>query len=154
MLLQEVAWFDAMNLNSYPKSRKRRAGSTLLEVVAATVLGSMLLIPMVKTLVECAKWSSRIELQSELLTLVESCADETKFRLATTFAPGQTTGSFASQGYADVRYQVNCLVPNEAVIRGKYLDIQISVWADLNSDGVYNSGQEPKQDLITGFSKL
>ncbi len=131
----------------------RRAGSSLLEVMAATVLGSMLLIPMVKILVDCAKWSNRIELQSELLTLVDSCADETRFKLANAFVPGQSVGTFAAQGYPDVRYQVNCLVPSEADIRGKYLDIRILAWVDLDSDGVYDSGQEPKQDLVSGFAK-
>lgn len=121
--------------------------------MAATVLGSMLLIPMVKTLVECSKWSNRMELQSELLTLAESCADETKFRLANTFVPGPSVGSFAAQGYSNVRYQVDCLVPGEADIRGKYLDIRILAWVDLDSDGVYDTGQEPKQDLVTGFAK-
>ena len=131
----------------------RRKGSSLLEVMAATVLGSMLLIPMVKMLVDCSKWSNRIELQSELLTLVESCSDETKFRLASDFIPGQSVGTFASQGFADVRYQVSCLVPIEPDIRGKYLDIKIIAWADLDSDGVYDSGQEPKQELATGLAK-
>jgi hypothetical protein len=142
-----------MNRKLIHHRRQSRTGSSLLEVVVATVLGSMLLIPMVKTLVECSQWSRRMELQSELLTLVESCADETKFGLANTFAPGLSVGSFAAQGYSDVRYQVTALVPAEADLRGKYLDIRILVWADLDSDGVYDSGQEPKQDLVTGLAK-
>jgi len=143
-----------MNLKlAVRKSKTRRAGSSLLEVMAATVFGSMLLIPMVKMLVDCSKWSSRIEYQSELLTLADSCADETKFRLANNFEAGQSVGTFASQGFPEVRYQVSCLVPNEPSIRGKYLDIQLSVWADLDSDGVYDSGQEPKQELVTGLAK-
>ena len=136
------------------KDNKLRAGSSLLEVMSATVLGSMLLIPMVKMLVECSKWSNRMEYQSELLTLADSCADETKFKLANNFVAGQSVGTFAAQGFSEVRYQVNCLTPNEPGIRGKYLDIQIVVWADLDSDGVYDSGQEPKQELATGFAKL
>ena len=136
------------------RNKLRTAGSSLLEVMAATVLGSMLLIPMVTILVDCAKWSRRIELQSELLTLVDSCVDETKFNLANLFVPGQKAGSFAAQGYPDVRYQVSCLVPIEADIRGKYLEIRISAWVDLDSDGIYDSGQEPKQDIVTGFAKL
>ncbi len=135
------------------KSKTGRTGSSLLEVMAATVLGSTLLIPMVKMLVDCSRWSSRIEYQSELLTLAESCSDETKFKLANNFVAGQSVGTFASQGFSGVRYQVRSLVPNEASIRGKYLDIQIVVWADLDSDGVYDTGQEPKQELVTGLAK-
>ncbi len=143
-----------MNLKPICKRNvAKRAGASLLEVMAATVLGSMLLIPMVKTLVECSKWSNRMELQSELLTLAESCADETKFRLVDNFVPNQLNASFAAQGYADVRYQATCLLPVEADLRGKYLDIRILVWADLDSDGTYDAGQEPKQDLLTGLAK-
>lgn len=137
----------------FRKSKTIRVGSSLLEVMAATVLGSILLIPMVTMLVDCSKWSSRIEYQSELLTLADSCADETKFKLANNFVAGQSVGTFATQGFPEVRYQVSCLVPNEPGIRGKYLDIQIVVWADLDSDGVYDSGQEPKQELVTGLAK-
>jgi hypothetical protein len=130
-----------------------RSGTSLLEVMAATVLGSMLLIPMVTILVDCSKWSNRMEYQSELLSLAESCSDETKFKLATNFAAGRMVGNFASQGFPQVRYNVRNTVPLESALRGKYLDIQLTVWADLNSNGTHDSGLEPKQDLSTGLSK-
>ena len=142
-----------MSLRPLVRKPKTRTGSSLLEVMAATVLGSVLLVPMVKMLVDCSKWSSRIEYQSELLTLADSCADETKFNLVNNFVASQSVGTFATQGFPEVRYQVSCLVPNEPSIQGKYLDIQIVVWADLDADGVYDSGQEPKQELATGLVK-
>ena len=129
-------------------------GSSLLEVMAATILSSMLLIPMVKMLIDCSKWSSRIEYQSELLTLAESCADAAKFQLADKFVPNRVTGNLAAQGYREVLYDVRCQVPAERALRGKYLNIVVMVWADLDSDGVYDSGLEPKQDLTTGLAKL
>lgn len=109
---------------------------------------------MVQMLIDCSKWSNRIEYQSELLTLAESCADAAKFRLADQFVPNRVTGNLEAQGYKDVLFDVRCQVPAERDLRGKYLNIVVRVWADLDSDGIYDSGLEPKQDLTTGLAKL
>jgi hypothetical protein len=149
------------NLGFQPRKRRkqadyRRCGTSLLEVLMATGLASMVLVPIASTLVDCSKWTSRTEYQSELMTLTSSAFEDAKFRLAKDFVPIKESSTFERLGYPSIHYDLVCsnsLLAADRDIAGKYFDISITAWADLNSNGVYNQGVEPQYKTKSGFSK-
>lgn len=139
-------------LRSHPQWSARR-GTTLLEVMTATVCASMLLLPTATMLSDAGRWSSRMEQQTELLSLAKSCVTEVEFQLCSNFVAGQLRDTFASRGFPTARYTAtfsdnvaNGGIPN------RFMMIQIVTWVDFNGNGILDAG-EPKQDLTTGLAK-
>jgi hypothetical protein len=122
----------------------------------ATGLASMVLVPIARTLVDCSKWTSRAEYQSELMTLTSSAIEEAKFRLAEDFVPVKESSTFERLGFPSIHYDLVCNNSAQRAdrdIADKYFDINITAWADLNSNGVYDRGIEPQYQTKSGFAK-
>ncbi len=139
--------------NAKRRSPRLRQGSSLLEVITATVCASMLLVPTATMLSDAGRWSTRMEEQSELVSLVNSCVAETEFQLSSNFSVGQLRDSFVSRGFPNSRYLVTC--SDSAAVGGipnRFMIIQILVWTDLNGNATWDAG-EPKQVLTTGIAK-
>jgi hypothetical protein len=139
--------------NTTRRIAKSHRGSTLLEVITATVCASMLLIPTATMLSDAGRWSSRMEQQTELISLVNSCVAETEFQLSSNFRAGQLNNTFASRGFPNSRYTVT--YSDSAAVGGipnRFMIVQILVWTDLNSNAIWDAG-EPRQQLSTGLAK-
>ena len=132
---------------------KSRHGTSLLEVMVATVCASMLLVPTATMLSDAGRWSSRMEQQSELISLTNSCVADVEFQLAANFRTGQVQDNFASRGFPNSRYIVTY---SDSVASGgipnRFMILQVQSWADLNSNSIWDAG-EPKQVLTTGVAR-
>ena len=130
-----------------------RHGTSLLEVMIATVCASMLLVPTATMLSDAGRWSSRMEQQHELISLTNSCVAEVEFQIASNFRSGQLQNSFASRGSPNSRYTA---IYRDAVADGgipnRFMVIQILTWVDVNSNAIWDAG-EPKQELATGVAR-
>ncbi len=138
---------------------RHRLGTSLLEVMAATMLVSLTMIPMTASLIQCSKWANRMEYQSELQTLAESCIERTKYELTKPgeFTPGpKGAGNLSPLGMPRVFYSTTCNRSNlgaDADIANNYLEISVRVWADLDGNGTFTPGAEPEYSVTTGFAK-
>jgi hypothetical protein len=140
-------------------SNRIRRGASLLEVMAATVLASLVLVPLGKSLADASRWANRMEYQNELVTAAQSVVEQSKYQLSLPgqFLPGpMPPGDLTAYGHPKIHYTVVCnrsTLAADADIANLYLEIDVRVWADLNSDGQWTSGQEPEFRTVAGFAK-
>jgi hypothetical protein len=119
----------------------------------ATVCASMLLVPTATMLSDAGRWSSRMEQQSELISLTNSCVAEVEFQLASNFRSGQIQNTFASRGFPNSRYNATCSDSiAEGGIPNRFMVIQILTWVDQNGNATWDVG-EPRQQLATGVAR-
>jgi Tfp pilus assembly protein PilV len=144
--------FEDKQLSRRFKSTRRR-GTSLLEVMIATVCASMLLVPTATMLGEAGRWSDRMEQQSELVSLANGCIAEVEFQLASNFQRGQLQNTFASQGFPNSRYTTTY---SDRVADGgipnRFMVIQVTTWVDQNRNAILDTG-EPRHQLVTGVAR-
>ncbi|QDS91307.1 hypothetical protein FF011L_00360 [Roseimaritima multifibrata] len=129
-----------------------------MEVIAATVITSLLLIPSLSMLDQTKRLSNRLEIREHLVFEAERLLDFRKYELAddTPFmqAHGRisgtvSTGSLASRGLAQGRYQLTTIqdgtVSSSAM---ELLDLQIVAWNDVDGDRSLDP-DEPSVHLVS-----
>lgn len=132
----------------------RRAGYTLLEVVAASALTGTVLVASLRLLREAVDMSDRVDRQNLLETLCVSKLEETINTTAATFTAADVTGSFASQGFSTYRYRVITTdAPAGGGIANRLMAATCTVWFDANADAALSSG-ENSVVLATKVAKL
>ncbi len=102
---------------------------------------------------DAGRWSSRMEQQSELIALTNSCVAEVQFQLASNFRSGQLQNTFASRGFPNSRY--NATYSDRVAdggIPNRFMVIQVMTWVDQNRNAIWDAG-EPRQQLATGVAR-
>lgn len=131
----------------------KRNGTSLLEVMGATVCATLLLVPTATMLSDAHRWSGRVEQQAELSTLVDSCVSQIEFELANNFRSGQRSESFLSLGVPNSRHTSSW---SDSVaqggIPGRFMSFSITAWVDLNSNQQYDVG-EPRHLVSSGLAR-
>jgi type II secretory pathway component PulJ len=144
-------WMVANPLRSRHKSK--RSGTSLLEVMGATVCATLLLVPTATMLSDSHRWSGRIEQQAELSNLVDSCISQIEFELASNFRSGQRNDSFSSLGVPHSRYTATW---SDSVARGgipgRFVSLDVTAWVDMNRNQQYDVG-EPRHLVSTGLAR-
>jgi hypothetical protein len=131
----------------------KRHGTSLLEVIGATVCATLLLVPTATMLSDSHRWSIRIEQQAELSTLVDSCVHQIEFELGSNFQSGQRSDSFASMGSPNSRYTASWSDrAAEGGIPGRFMALDVSAWVDMNSNRQYDVG-EPRYAVNSGLAR-
>lgn len=132
---------------------KKRIGSTLLEVMGATICASMMLVPTATMLSDAHRWTIRTEQQGEILSLLDGCVQEYQYLVAGNFRSGQTDGNFASRGFPGIRFSA---VYSDAAAQGgipnRFMVLRVTAWSDLNNNASWDPG-EPRQQINTGVSR-
>lgn len=104
-------------------------------------------------LTDASRWSARMEDQSELLGLCESCIDELQFQLTTSFRSGQYRDSFASKGFPRFRFEAQWSDRvSDGGIPGRFMVIHVLAWSDANANGI-SDPSEPKFEVHTGMAR-
>lgn len=133
---------------------RARTGQSLLELILATTLIALAVVPALRLLRDSMtvsrEWESQCLISSYGVSLLEE-------RLAKAIADWKVevaTGDFSAQGHADVNYQV---VQSDLVSVGGVPDelmvITATVWVDENGNDSADSG-EPIATYATKISKL
>ncbi len=136
----------------FHRNAKRR-GTSLLEVMGATVCATLLLVPTATMLSDSHRWSGRMEQQAELSTLVDSCVSQIEFELAGNFQSGQRSDSFSSFGVPKSRYTATWTDRvAQGGIPGRFMSIDITAWVDMNSNQQYDVG-EPRHLVSSGLAR-
>jgi hypothetical protein len=134
-------------------ARKRR-GNTLLEVIAASLVLSIALVPALRIMRDALAVEDDLEYANVLATL---CASRLEQSLASTAASWNTTtdtGNFASVGYSRIRYSVTKSdLPANGGITGSLIALTCTVWDDADGNGVLGTS-EKKVQFSTKLAKL
>jgi len=120
----------------------RRSGQTLLELVAATTILTIALVPALRMIRDAIRVGRNTETANLMATFCTSKLEEQLMRTAAAWTPGTVSGDFTAEGYGNLRFQV---VMSDAVadggIAGQLMAIAATVWNDLNADGNLDAGE-------------
>lgn len=132
----------------------RRAGYTLLEVVAASALTGGLLVASLALLRRAVDLSDLVDRQNLLETLCVAKLEETLNTTAATFTPSDVSGTFASQGFSSVRFRVIATDSGASGgITNRLMAVTCTVWNDANGDAALTAG-ENSVVLATKVAKM
>ena len=120
----------------------RRSATSLLELTVAVGLLALTLVPGLRLMRDAVGWGEDIDNRELIATLCVSKLEEQLASVAGDWATTTASGSFASEGFADHRYDVTA---SDAVSDGGVLDqlmaITVTVWHDANSNTSRDAGE-------------
>ena len=129
-------------MNTYRTRTCRRRGQTLLELVAATTILTIALVPALRMMRDAIRLGRATETANLMTTLCASKLEEQLMRTAAVWNPSTVSGNFSAEGYANLRYQV---IMSDAVADGgianQLMALASTVWDDLNADGDLDAGE-------------
>lgn len=117
-------------------------GQSLLELVAATTIMALALVPALRMMRDSMRIGRRIETANLLATTSASLLEENLLATAVNWSSTTVTGNLASEGYPLIRFQVVC--SDDAAdggIPGALMSITATTWEDRDNDGVLDAGE-------------
>jgi hypothetical protein len=124
----------------------RRRGNTLIELVAASAVLSIALVPALRIMRDAISVGDDLEYATAMSTL---CANQLEQTLAKTAASWNTTaesGNYSSLGYSRLRYSViKSDAPASGGLTNQLLAVTVTVWDDADSDAVLDSNEKKVQ---------
>lgn len=117
-------------------------GMTLLELMLATALTALALVPTLNLIRKGIKISSELETRQLTTTYCVSKLEEQLCLAAVNWNSTTSTGNFLSDGYSSLRYQV---VTSDAAVDGGITDqlmsVTVVVWEDTDGDSTLDSDE-------------
>jgi hypothetical protein len=133
---------------------RTRRGNTLIELVAATSIITIALVPALRIMRDALAVEDDMEYARTMSTL---CANQLELELAKTAATWATStdsGNFSSVGYSFIKYSVTRSdSAGSGGITNQLMAITCTVWNDANSNGTLDSGEKSVQ-FSTKLAKL
>ncbi len=131
------------------RSHKHRPGQTLLELIAATTILTLALVPALRMMRDAIRVGRDTETANLMATFCASRLEQQLMRTAGAWSPGTVTGDFSAEGYAAIRYRV---VMSDAAADGgianQLMSLVATVWHDENGNGNLDVG-EPRVVLAS-----
>lgn len=119
-----------------------RRGQTLLELVAATTILTIALVPALRMMRDAISVGRRTETANLMTTFCTSKLEEQLMRTAAVWNPSTVTGDFSAEGYDNLRFEV---VMSDAAgdggIANQLMAIASTVWNDSNGDDDLDVGE-------------
>lgn len=126
-----------------------RSGHSLLELIVASTLVSIVVATTIGLMRDSLRLSDDSETRNLVATLAVSKLEQHLSLTTTTFEEGTDAGTFASDGYSDVRYSVTRSAQvADGGVPGKLMVVAITAWNDTDGNGVVDVG-EPVVNLQT-----
>ncbi|MEZ6087598.1 MAG: type II secretion system protein [Pirellulaceae bacterium] len=129
-------------------------GQTMLELLAATSIISIALIPALRLTRESNLQLEQIELAEMRVALCTSKLEEAMAQTAASWDLSTQTGNFSSVGHPDLWFQVQ--KSDEAAEGGvpdRLATIEVTVWHDVDGGGDLDA-DEPSNQLATKLAKI
>jgi type II secretory pathway pseudopilin PulG len=132
------------------KKRARPSGQTLLELVAATTIITITLVPALRMMRDSLRLGRETETSNLLATLASSQLEQYLLLSAGQWGSVPTggnwntttnSGSFTAQGYPNLKFTVVRTDSAPAGVPARLLSITATVWNDSDSDNVWDSGE-------------
>ena len=141
-----------MGLSARPE--KTRRGHTMVELVAATALMAVALVPTLALIRDSIEMSRRTETQYKLATLCVSKLEEHLALGAASWTSISTAGDFSGTGQTTIHFEVD---RSDAALDGGIPDqlmaVTITVWEDADDDDVRDS-TELQMTLSSKIAKM
>jgi hypothetical protein len=127
------------------KERQRRAasgGQTLLELVGASTIIAIALVPALRVMRDTVRVGRETEMANLMATFCTSKLEESLADTLATWDDTTLTGTFTTEGYAGVRFQVNRSdAMSDGGIPDGLMSITSTVWEDRDSDGSWDADE-------------
>ena len=94
---------------------RRRRGQSLLELVAATTILTISLVPALRMMRDAIRVGRTTETANLMATFCTSKLEQQLMQTAASWNPGTVSGDFTAEGYANLKFQV---VMSDAVSDG------------------------------------
>lgn len=125
-----------------PHPKRPPRGVTLLELMLATSLTALALVPALRLIRQGIKISGELETRQLTTTYCVSKLEEQLCVSAASWEQHVLTGNFADDGYSALRYRVTT---SDAAIDGGIPDqlmaVTVIVWEDGNNNGLPDGGE-------------
>ena len=120
----------------------RRRGNSFLEVVLATVLISVALVPAVRLVRDSLALGREIQTREHLTTFSTSKLEEHLALIGADWQTGDYTGDFAAEGHPNFRFLVRRSdSTGDGGIVDQLMAVTATTWQDLDGDGSLDGGE-------------
>jgi hypothetical protein len=138
---------DAMKTNSHPLRR----GTSLLELTVAVGLLALALVPGLRLMRDAMDWGGDIDNRELIVTLCVSTLEENLAKVASDWSATTATGSFASEGFSDLRFEMTSSESTgDGGIPDQLMAVTVTVWHDSNN----SSSRDSDESYTTMASKV
>lgn len=126
--------------------RRTRRGNTLIELVAATTVLAIALVPALRIMRDALEVGEEIEYATAMSTLCVSQLEQSLAKTAATWNTSTESGNYAALGYSRLKYTVTKSdAPADGGLTNQLLAVTATVWDDLNDDGLLDAGEQRVQ---------
>lgn len=129
--------------------RRQRRGGSLLELVAASTIIAVALVPSLRMMRDAVRISRETETANLMATFAVSKLEEHLVLTAGNWNTSDTSGDFSAENYPDVLFTV--VRTDEGVGTG-LMSLTATVWDDRDDSGEWEAG-EPRSVFATKVAK-
>jgi hypothetical protein len=135
------------------RTANRRAAQTLLELVAATTIIAIAVVPALRLMRESVRVGRESETANLMATLSASLLEEHLLRIAVSWTPSTVSGDYSALGYPNIRFQViRSDSSADGGITNSLMSITSTVWDDRDNDGNWDAG-EPRSTFASKLAR-
>lgn len=122
--------------------QRQRRSFTFVELIAATVVLAICIVPATKYLADSMALRRELEIDRTLVLLAIQTVEQQMAVINGGFTAAQETGTFASQGLPEIAYKiVRTDAASAGGIPGLLMAIAVRVWHDENGDLALDSNE-------------
>ena len=120
----------------------RLRGTTLLELIAATALSAMVIVPATALMRDGLDLSRRVERQGVMTALCVGKLEQQLALSTASFLAGGSSGDFSGEGYPELRYTITASDDSsDGGIPDRLMAISATVWHDADGDSSLDAGE-------------
>jgi hypothetical protein len=132
---------------------QKRAGNSMIEVVAASVILATALVPALRMMRDSLTVGREVELADAMATFCASKLEETLNNVCGSWNMSTLTGSYAAQGYTQLKYIVTKSDSmSDGGLPNRLMAITAEVWDDVNNNNAID-GDEHRVRFSTKLAK-
>ncbi len=138
-----VSWStQTVNSNNLGKKITARAGFSLLEMVMAATLVAGTLVPTMAVMRDAMAKSRDLNRRNLLSNYAVSVLETQAATTMTNWTNTTTTGNFAADGHANIRYSaIRSDASASGGLTGQLMHIRVTVFDDADSDSTYDDNE-------------
>ena len=126
--------------------RPTRRGNTLIELVAASSIIAIALVPALRIMRDALAVEEDGEYATAMSTLCAGQLEQTLAKTAAAWNTNPESGNYSSLGYSRLKYSVTKSdAPASGGLTGTLIAVTVIVWDDADSNGVLNVGEKSVQ---------
>jgi hypothetical protein len=136
------------------RSRRARTAYSLLEVVMASAICATALAPALALMRDGMTLADNIDTKHMLLTYAVSKLEQQLAVIGATWTEGTTTGDFAADGHANIRFIVTTSdAPASGGIDNRLMSVSVTTYSDDDNDDTMDA-TEARITVTTKIGKL